>query len=48
MKTVRKGLQKAIDMKVEVTWAQTIEKYMGVLLIHRGVIALHLRHGWRR
>ena len=30
-------------MKVEVTWAQTIAKYMGVLLVHRGVIALQLR-----
>ena len=43
MKTVREGLQKAIDLKVEVTWAQTIAKYMGVLLVHRGVIALQLR-----
>ena len=43
LKTVREGLQKAIDLKVEVTWAQTIAKYMGVLLVHRGVIALQLR-----
>ena len=39
LKTVREGLQKAIDLKIEVTWAQTIAKYMymGVLLVHRGV-----------
>ena len=41
--TLRAGIQTAVDLRVEVTWSQTIAKYMGQLLQDRPIIALQMK-----